>query len=275
MFVRNTQDFAARVTLGTTTESLHMEFKGDISGWNVLDRAARQRAQLETCRDIAQFANTLGGTVLIGVVEQPRSDGLKVATCIMPVPEVDTLRAWIEEAIANHLVPSTVSVEILPIRLEQGHILALNVPPSRHAVYVWDRATHKIECLRRTNHGKAWMNPDEMERHLMDGSRAAQIAFNEVLNQAKGKHVDLAGRIDGDRDAAFGAVTPSAPKWIDIGAVGDRTFELRIGYGTKSPCVNIPYGLIREIWRGPDQKICLLLSARLVLRANGDIAIMP
>ena len=34
-----------------------------------------------------------------------------------------------------------------------------------------------IEYVRRTSHGKDWMNPDEVERHLMNGSRAAKLAL--------------------------------------------------------------------------------------------------
>jgi hypothetical protein len=66
-----------------------------------------------------------------------------------------------------------------------GTIVAINVPPSLHLAALWHPDRKRgIEYLYRTDHGKQWMNPDEVERHLMNGSRAMQIRLTHVLEVA-------------------------------------------------------------------------------------------
>ena len=167
-FIRSADEFRAAVQLGNTPESLVLEFKATI------DRTRGQGMQQETCRDIAQFANTWGGGLLVGVTDCfDQTRGLRIADGIQPVDDIDNLRQWIEQAITNYLVPRTFTRDLMPIALQEGEILAINVPASRHLVSLWNVQTGTVQYLRRTSHGKAYMNPDEAERHLMDGSRAA------------------------------------------------------------------------------------------------------
>jgi hypothetical protein len=61
-FIRCCDEFAEIVTLGSSTESLVLEFKKQIDGWKAPKGAPerpRREAQKELCRDVAQFANTL------------------------------------------------------------------------------------------------------------------------------------------------------------------------------------------------------------------------
>jgi hypothetical protein len=95
-------------------------------------------SDIETCRDVAQFANTFGGCLLIGVSEQrdPVS-GLKVAGPVVPLQQLgdpDQLRGWIEQWIAKYLVPSTFTHDVIPISLAGGAVLAVNVEASRYLV---------------------------------------------------------------------------------------------------------------------------------------------
>src|SRR5215470_10877102 len=110
--VRTKDDFEGLIAIGVTTESLTLDFKASIPDRQASDRTARQNAQKETCRDIAQFSNTMGGTLLVGVAEHlDPATGLKVASGITPVPDPDALREWIEQAILNYIVPSTLAHE--------------------------------------------------------------------------------------------------------------------------------------------------------------------
>lgn len=186
-YIRTPSDFEAAVKIGQTPESTFLDFKSQ------LDTSAVDW-QKEVCRDIAQFANTEGGCLLIGVAEKrDKTSGVKVAAGIRPVDNPDQVRASLEQAIVNHLVPSTLSPKISFIGTPDGMLVSVNVQPSRTFVYVWDRQTHQIECLRRTNHGKAWLNPDELERHMMNGSRAALLALTEARDLTRIKEVAVAG----------------------------------------------------------------------------------
>src|SRR5688572_20166530 len=132
-FIRSANDLAASVTIGTTRETLHLEFKATIDGWNASKDDVRRLAQKELCRDIVQFANSLGGVLLLGVEESKGgATGTRVASGIAPVKDIDTLTQWIEQAIVNFVVPSTLSHDISPISTGTGPVLAVNIPPSIH-----------------------------------------------------------------------------------------------------------------------------------------------
>jgi Putative DNA-binding domain len=195
-FIRSVLEFQSVVQLGSTPESLVLEFKAKIDGWNAPAGKVRKEAQKETCRDIAQFANTLGGCLLVGVNERlDPTRGVNVADAVVSIKKPEQLRQWIEQATVNHLMPSTFNHDITPISLPQGNIIATNVPASRHFVSLWDRTDHTIEYVRRTSHGKEWMNPDEMERHLMDGSRAGKLALIAAKEHIRSERVEVVGGV--------------------------------------------------------------------------------
>jgi hypothetical protein len=266
-----------------TPESLVLEFKTTIDKWNTPKTAKewekrRAEGQQETCRDIAQFANTNGGCLLIGV--QERNDPvtqLKVADGVCGVSDPEGMKDWIEKAISNYLVPSTFSHEIKEIHDPKGIVLAVNIPPSLHLVALWHserksqfEEKHSIEYLYRDSHGKKWMNPDEVERHLMNGSRAARLRFNDAFAEAPQGQVHIAGgcwqrsenRSTGAQDQAWRSA------WVTVGLMTDRWFELKFTVGENTLSLNLPYGVIKEAWVGADECLNLLLSIRVVYWKN-------
>src|SRR6185312_11090987 len=90
-YVRTASDLARVVTIGTTLETLVLEFKADV---NMADPAQAQ----ESCRDISQFANTDGGCLLVGIEEalDPQTN-LKRALGIRSVAKPDVLIQWLEQ----------------------------------------------------------------------------------------------------------------------------------------------------------------------------------
>lgn len=267
-FIRSALGFESAVRLGSTPESLVLEFKATINGWNASAREARTKAQKETCRDVAQFANTLGGCLLIGVNERPDpSRGINIADSIKPIKEVDKFQQWIEQAIMKYLVPSTFSHDIVPLAVPQGSILAVNIPASRHLIALWDRDNHTIEYMRRTSYGKEWMNPDEMERHLMDGSRAAKLALSEAKARMTSERVEIVGGVWREYPSSPGRSicwNPREP--ITIGQMEDYWFELRVPNERGQPqAVTIPYSLIKEAWAGASGMLMLLLTIRIIM----------
>ena len=179
-YLHDSTGFELLVHLGTTTEGLCLDFKGQAN-------LGADKDKLELARDIAQLANSSGGVVLIGVQEKLLPNGIKVADHVVNVDKADVLIQQAEQVIGNYLVPSTLSRSMEPIVLRDGKtVVAINVQPSRHLVYVCERVKqqHRIECLVRTSHGKEWMNPDEMERHMMNASRAARLGFADARSRA-------------------------------------------------------------------------------------------
>jgi hypothetical protein len=278
-FIRSAADFHAAVQLGSTPESLVLEFKSKIDGWNTPTekKEVRKKAQKETCRDIVQFANTLGGCLLIGVdSERDSSRDVLVAKSIIPIHKVEELWEWITQAVSNYLVPSTFTHDIVPITLtQQENVLAVNVAASRHLVALWDWESHTIEYVRRNSYGKDWMNPDEVERHLMDGSRAAKLALIAAIDRARDKQVEIAGGL-WLAEASHVPKPLSHVKPITFGRMEDYWFELRIELtGLKNQpevfSVTIPYSLIKETWINSDGSVTLLLAVRIVARGIANM----
>jgi hypothetical protein len=284
-YIRTPEELDAVVTIGTTTESLVLDFKRAIHDWDVPrgtpDRDKRRdEAQRETCRDVAQFANTNGGCLLIGVAERLNPvTRLKVADAIQPVADPDAMRQWIEEAIRNYLVPGTFSHDITSVADPRGTLLAVNVPPSVHLITLWDSQRHTIECLRRTSHGKDWMNPDELERHVMNGSRATKLAFELALNQAQRREIRVAGgywtRVGNPPDTLLRPWYPDAP--VNIAQVGDQWFDLQFGrIGGADRSLILPFGVVEHAWVGADGLVNVILSVRVVLVNLGyELTIEP
>jgi hypothetical protein len=261
-FVRSVQDFEKTVQIGQTPESRFLEFKQTVNcnrdGW-----------MIELARDISQFANTDGGCLLIGIEETVEpTTRLGVATCIRPVADANHIRGWVEQAIANHLVPSTLSREVSFIELKEGTLVAVNVYPSRNTVFVWHRDKHTMECLHRTNHGKAWMNPDEMERHMMNGSRARRLAFESAREKAISKNtVEIVGGVWQRRNGNLHRI--DQPDFVgDLTEEHDDCFELLGTVHASNPPerlnVAIPFDLVRSAWVDSGGKLCVLLDVRLM-----------
>jgi hypothetical protein len=277
IFIRSELEFQSAVQLGSTPESLVLEFKAKVNGWNAPAKTPKREAQKETCRDIAQFANTLGGCLLVGVNERPDpARGVNVADSIAPVQVVNKLRQWIEQAIVNYLVPTTFTHDIVAIGLPQGNILAVNVPASRHLVSLWDRDNHTVEHVRRTSHGKEWMNPDEAERHLMDGSRAAKLALIAAIEHSTpASRIKLAGGLWQEYAGSPGRPQQGNPPGpITFGQMGEYWFELRMQHKQKTCSVTIPYGLIKEAWVDISGTVILLLAVRMIMR-HDELTLEP
>lgn len=266
--VRSREDLLSLVTLGQTTESLFLDFKHQV------DRSGEW--QTELAQDVSQFANTWGGCLLIGVAEsKDKNTGLKVAARFTGVSDPDRVRESVEQAITNKIVPSTLSRTIDFVRLDSSTtIVAVNVPASRRLVYTWDGTDHGIiRCAYRTNHGKARMNPDEVERHMMNSSRAAKLAFDEarkVLGASQSTEVHGGVWFYGQPNGDLRLLMPSFRCWLTESASGWFQLQGEVdggqmhGLARGSCTVNIPYDVLRSVWVDPGDCLALLLSVRLV-----------
>ncbi len=262
-YIRSASDFAQAIKKGVTMESKVLDFKRTINNWNAPKSApdrVRQDAQMELCRDITQFANTDGGCLVVGVDETANSDGVKVAGETVFVSDGEGMRAWIEQAVANYCVPATFSMDVHSVKLLAGTILTVNVPPSMATVYIWDRHAKTIEVLARTSFGKAWLNPGELERHIMNGSRAARLSFEEVMSEAKSRRVEDVELVGGVQRLAGRAIGPLVNGPVRIGMIRPTTFDLMIPItGAGVVALTVPFGLLREVWLDASSLIHVML----------------
>jgi hypothetical protein len=278
VFIRTPSEFSAHVVAGTTPESLVLEFKEAVSGWNAPTDDVRRRAQKELCRDISQFANTRGGALLLGVAQRLEpSTGTSVAARVVPVSDIDKFIRWVEQAITNFLVPSTLSHEIVPVAVAPGPIVAVNVPASVHLVAVWDRQEHTIEYLYRTNHGKSWMNPDEAEAHMTSGSRAIRLMIEEAVAKSGSKEVEIVGPIcavgsSGGVDEAARLSPHETPTLVGL---YDHHLEIKFHVHSSYQTLRVPLAAIRSAWPGEWRRTVLLLDGVRIVSRLGSLELVP
>jgi len=278
-FIRTPTELQDVVVLGSTVETVVLDFKANYDERRSNKQDVKTEAQLELCRDVAQFANTDGGCLVVGVPETRNAANLKVAAKFDPVGDGDGLRDWIETAIRNHLVPSTISHDVALVPHGGGTIVTVNVPAARHLVSIWDKP--RIECVYRTSHGRQAMNPDEMERHLMNTSRASELAFRDVIGKAGKDQVELAGGVRGVR--SYNPKEP--PIWlilpgvIGIGEVNDAGFELAIPVpsqgGATTFLLFVPFDLLRSVWVAAPRKVGIMLNARIIMTSTQALVLEP
>lgn len=284
--ITDAASFARAVVFGKTPEGRFLEFKEEYRWQKRTDNHADRAAQAEElCRDIAQFANRDGGTLLVGVGEDASADGRKVADGLHSVENVDGFKQWAEHAIRNRLVPSTFTHVIDTIVLGGGEVVvAINVAPSIHLVALrHDDPKRGIEYLYRTDHGKAWMNPDEVERHLMNSSRATQIAVNDVLDEVsklRGDHfpVDLTPPMKPwVRLGSGGSALQSGPGEVFLRRPGctNRVVDLNVNVGGVPVSIKVPHGLISDVWAANDGRVGLCLKVEIVVRGERELGLEP
>ena len=93
-FIDTVEDFERVVKPGISVESETLEFKVDVGGWGG-SKDIRAKYKLEFARDVAQFANTLGGCLVFGIEDGPTMlDGRRVAGAWLP-ENIDCLLAGV------------------------------------------------------------------------------------------------------------------------------------------------------------------------------------
>lgn len=259
--IRSPEDLARAVAFGETTENRWLEFKALYEDGPEADD--------ELARDIAQFANTEGGVLLIGIAEDRRSDGRHVAREGPGVADVNRLKARLEQSIRNHLVPSTFTREVVEIESAGKVIVAVNVPPSIALVALSHPEEKRgIEYLYRTDLGKSRMNPSEVERHMMNGSRASRLAvqrLHEELGARFTQPLDLVPPIVIESTAGVGQHREHDTNRRLNPIISDVSeHHVQITLGSSRVCVNLPYSLIRDAWIAADQRPALALAVRIV-----------
>ncbi len=265
-FIRTSAEFVAAINLGVTTESLVLDFKRSL-------QVEKNESRKELCRDVAQFANTHGGAMVIGVNEElDPATNLKVAKSIAPVSNPDQCREWIEQAIPQYLVPSTFTHYVERVQTSDGMVVVVNIAPSRDMVYLWS-GKKDIECLYRTSHGKAYMNPDEMERHGMNSLRSVKLAFKGAVDRATSQDVELIGGVVTRRPlepmSAPSVMRLSGP--IRLGYSDEFSFQLNIPFANLGVLgLNVPFELCRAAWIGIDGRLQILPHHQVVFEQHSQ-----
>lgn len=156
---------------------------------------ARVGVRFEIAKDVAAFANHLGGTVLVGAIED------SVANCRykgLPETEASKTKRAVEEAVRDRCSPHPV-VDAAPIRLPgtDRYVLAVNVLPSLALVGVKVIAPPRGQCPAvetgepafvfplRTTTQTVYLEPEQLPMYMSADLRRVVLLLGRIASEAK------------------------------------------------------------------------------------------
>ena len=235
---KTAQDFESLIHLGETSESIHWDYKQSFNPKKAEDLAI----------DLAAFANTFGGTLLIGVAE--KTDGAKkVASGFVPGINVEEIRKTVHTHICEIISPK-IDVQVVPIDVSGNLIVAINVEPSVNLVGVClDKDRWSFSFPYRTEFGNRFMTFEEVENRMADNkTRAMYLKLKKYIPSGGKVNVYPAPIANNKIEWRF--------EWIH-----NSENEIRLDQnGYRS--IDIPISFIEEVWNGRGG-ICLKLNERL------------
>ena len=241
--INSREDFESLIQIGKTSESIHWDYKQQFNDEKKSDIAI----------DLAAFANTLGGTLLIGVSEKS-IDGRKVANTLFNIDDFERIKKSVYTSVLDLISPH-IDVQVAPIKVDDVLIVTINVDPSVNLVSVSQEKNGPYYCFPyRTDFGNRFMAFDEVEKRMMDNkTRAMYLKLKKFL--PSGGKVVLYPFPIGNYQSEW------MVEWIN-------GFEDEIKLETNGfRSIVVPTSFIDEVWRGYEG-VCLKLNTRLYCSPN-------
>jgi Putative DNA-binding domain len=167
-------------------EDIETEFKEALSGRNgdpdkwMIDQTGIGNAAKEALtKEIIAFANTQGGTLILGIAE----DGDKRASRIVEMPKCRDLAERLGASIMSSTDPKITTLEVVgvPINGDAG-VVVFQVPQSVRAPH---RDSNSRECYRRRNDSSEPMMMREVQDLTLDRTRSFK-RVEDRLNEGAG-----------------------------------------------------------------------------------------
>jgi len=232
------EDFESLIQIGKTSESIHWDYKQQFNDEKKSDIAI----------DLAAFANTLGGTLLIGVSEK-NIDGRKVANNLFNIDEFERIKKSVYTSVLDLISPH-IDVQVVPIKVDDVLIVAINVDPSVNLVSVSQEKKGPYYCFPyRTDFGNKYMAFEEVEKRMMDNkTRAMYLKLK--------KYIPERSKIRIYPTPLGNAQTEWTYEWIDK---AENEFKLICN---ETMSIRLPISDVDEIWQG-NISLCLKLKFQL------------
>ena len=235
---KTAQDFESLIRMGETPEGIHWDYK----------QMFNLKEPDNIAIDLAAFANTYGGTLLIGVAEK-KINGLKVASGFVPNVDAEEIKKCIFTHILD-LVSPKIDVQVVPIVVSGNIIVAVNVEPSINLVGVCLDKDRWSYCFpQRTEYGNQYMTFEEVEKRMMDNkTRTMYLKLK--------KYIPERSKIRIYPTPLGNAKTEWAYEWIDK---SENEFKLICN---EVMSIRLPVSAVDEIWEG-NVGLCLKLKFQL------------
>lgn len=167
--LRSSADLATHLHVGESREDEFLEFKGARPYADASDSSNRAECAL----DVAQFANALGGVIIIGATETNGVLGGFEAT-----HEPEKLRNWIERVASGQLRPVPV-FDMQEITAPTGeHVVAVNI--SAHPTLVAKYHEKRYQFVVRVGTSKHYLEMNELEARMQGRERLMRFRLEQI-----------------------------------------------------------------------------------------------
>ena len=220
----------------------------DMKGWirKTLGIAPNARFDaFEMAKDVAAFASAMGGTVLVGAMENQVTHLL---TGYAPIPETDAhdIKAAFEIAVKNRCKPVPVfSCEVMQNPPNSGYVVAVNVDPFPTQLIGVRLMGDKTDGFGGDAHvfpirvgtHTTLLQPEQLPMYMQSESRRAAILLDR-LPQKLAQFFFMSG----------GATCDLTVDHIDLDADSVTLHD------SNNALICIPLGAIRHVWLDPAEK---------------------
>lgn len=235
---KTAQDFESLIHLGETPEGIHWDYKQVFNPKDPADIAI----------DLAAFANTYGGTLLIGVAEK-KINGLRVASGFAPNVDAEDIKKLVNTRV-HEIISPKIETPVVQFEIAGNTVVAINVEPSINLVSVCLDKDRLSFCFPyRTEYGNQYMSFEEVEKRMVDNkTRATYLKLK--------KYIPERSKVCVYPTPLGNAQTEWAYEWIDK---SDNEFKLICN---DDMSIRLPISAVDEIWKG-NTSLCLKLKFQL------------
>lgn len=260
-YIHSGEELSKLIQIGQTVESIVLDFKVEITISNLSSKKKKEVAE-EFALDICQFANTWGGVLAIGVKEElDESRGRKVATGFVDTVDFEDLSQFINNNVLPLIHPSSLQFEIVPVTTKNGHnLVIINIFPltSGLSCVFANQPPYPAKYPYRTNYGKKYFHPSEIEKRMSDVNRSIPIKLHEI--SFKTKTVTLFPKIIKEE-------IKKTDTWDSKGVnivfkdISNYAYTLNIN----GVDINIPFSLTKDVWLTEKNTMGILLGIQVSL----------
>lgn len=169
--IRSPADLAARLVPGVTREDHWLDLKG--LGNDGRPYKDNDEGKRESRRDIAQFANASGGSIVVGAGERNH-----LFTGYTQVPDPQGLVRWMDEIVKGNLEPVP-AIEPHVVRAPSGEeVVVINIPPALRLVGL--RSKDAYEFPVRAADSRRYLTLAEIEAHMQDRDRVHRLRLEQI-----------------------------------------------------------------------------------------------
>ena len=202
---------------------------------------------------MASFANTYGGTLLIGIAEK-KENGLKVASNFVPNVDAEEIKKHVFTRILDLISPK-IYAQVVQLNVSDNVVVAINVEPSVNLVSVCLDKDRQSFCFPyRTEYGNRYMSFEEVEKRMMDNKTRAMYLKLKKFLPSGGKVIIYPSPIRNNQCEWY-------VEWLN--GMDD---EVRLSQnGLRS--IVVPLSFIDEVWKG-QMGVCIKMNTRLFCSPN-------